>query len=110
LAKVLLGGIVTFFLAAFGIDALYYHESFSVGTSLFSGGGSIVFPVYGFTAIVMGVAWLSGALAVLVWYVVRPAFPEAKAFVAIRNCAIFVAALAFIYVAFRAVWSLIFGG
>jgi hypothetical protein len=110
LGKVLLGGLGTFFLAAFGADALFYRESFSIGTSQFLGGGGVLFRVEGNTAVVMGVAWLSAALAVFVWFVLRPAFPRARGIRAIRDCAIFVGATAFLYVAFRTTWMLFFGG
>jgi hypothetical protein len=110
LVKVLLGGLGTFFLAAFGVDALFYRESFSIGTSPFSGGGSFLFAVHGSTASVMGIAWLNSAVAVFVWFVLRPAFPTANSLRVVRNVAVLIAGLAFFYVACRGVWTAIMGG
>jgi hypothetical protein len=72
-------------------------------------GRSFSYTVYGTSAIVMGIGWISAAMAVLAGYALTPVLQQPRFLEMARDAGILGFALCFVYVAFQSVKTLLFG-
>jgi hypothetical protein len=108
----MIGGLAaTAYLLYLGIDGIVSRVSFSLATAMVSGsmGRSFSYTVYGNLAVVMGVGWISAAIAVLAGYALRPIAEQYRLLELTRDVGILGFAICFAYVAFESVRQLLFG-
>lgn len=107
-----LGGLAAAaYLLYLGIDGIVSRVSFSIATALVSGsiGRSFSYTVYGTQAIVMGIGWISAAIAAFAGLALQPVLPLSRPVELTRDIALFAFAACFVYVAFHAVKQLLAG-
>jgi hypothetical protein len=75
-----------------------------------STGRSFSYTIYGASAIIMGVGWISAAAAVLFGVTLKPAVHQHRLLELTRDAGILGFAICFVYVAFQSVKVLLFGG
>lgn len=89
-ARTAIGLTATAYLLYLGIDAIVSRVSFSIATALVSGsiGRSFPYTVYGSSAVIMGIGWISAAIAVLCGVTFQPLVKRHRLWELARNLAI----------------------
>jgi hypothetical protein len=109
--RVLGGFFATLYLLYLGFDGIASRESFSIAAALVSGsiGRSFSYAVYGDLAVVMGTGWISAAVFAFAGFSILPVVPR-RGVELTRDLGLLGFSICFVYVAFRTVRQLLFGG